>query len=147
MCLTILRNSPSYSTEPTKAKIAKRDLFVVKLVTLVTNSKFASQYQDFIYEKGYIYKNDNFPATTFKRELEGEGLHSYTVSRVNQKVAERKIKDSLGYQFIECMIPKGTPYYIGVQGDIISESLQIIGKLTIDRLRSMKKTYYSKSFM
>lgn len=147
MCLNISVVAHGHSNGSTKAKIAKRDLFVVKVVTLVTNSKFASQYRDFIYEKGYIYKNDNFPTETSKRELEGEGLHSYTVSRINLKVAKRKLKDSFGYQFIECMIPKGTPYYIGVLDDIISESLQVIGKLTIDRLTSMKKTYYSKSFM
>lgn len=105
-------------TSPQRALITKEDITVYKLVDRLRGGKYGAEYQNFTYENGYHYTNDNFPLRTRKTNLLGEGMHSY-----------KNRPGGSWMTVIKCYIPKGTPYYEGARGDIISRELVVVGQV------------------
>lgn len=98
--------------------------------------KWKSMHFTYEYEKGYHYSNDNFP-TGCKRLIYGEGLHSFSLQALNDKVVHRmgKLTD-----LVECVIPKGAMYFINTSsGCLASSDLVIVGSITQSRREKLLK--------
>lgn len=125
-----------------KATIAEEDIPVFKKVDKKKQRNiFQSYVMGYEYEIGYHYTNDNFPLTTKKRKLEGEGMHSY---------AMRKLHEFSSYfpshvTLIEAYIPKGTPYYrSGLE--LISRELVITGRISQKRIEKVSREFRNSIF-
>lgn len=131
MCLTInkifktKKQAKEYSSKPL---IAKKDIIVYK----VLRKNNTSRYKRFKFKKGYQYTNDKFGFSYYdyykyydsykpiiklwKLSIE-EGLHScIDKNSTNQ----HNHGDS---KIIKMIIPKGSEYFLGKRGDIVSNKL------------------------
>lgn len=124
MCLTTKQKRPL---------IARKDIKVYKLVVKDSlNQKYTSLYQLFPYELNQVYEeseneeNDEINSLLVYNKF-GEGwFHSYREYAIAfcDKISLYSIfKNSL--TILSCIIPKGTPYYIGVCDDICSKKIII----------------------
>ena len=100
-----------------KPLIAKKDIKVYKYLDF-EDDVYISLFMGFKYEKGYHY-SANISRNIFKRRhlnvwtIEcNRGLHAYT-NKMNKAYFEEIIM----------YIPKGSEYYLGTNGDIVSNNL------------------------
>lgn len=108
---------------------AKKDIECFKIV--YTRGKyFKSYWQEFIYEKGFHYYNEDFKEEVekvFNRNqdsLHGQGFHSFTMSntRINTPLLSTVTR-------IKCIIPKGAYYLHNPSShEYISSDLIIVEK-------------------
>lgn len=116
-------------------RIAEEDIKVFKVV----NKKDTSQYYDFLYKFGQLYKSDiNIDWEGLNNTVISinKGIHSYDL---NVKIeyfgyAIRAIKSKSGneilnmhenyiYKLVNCTIPKGSIYYLNDEGEYVSNQL------------------------
>lgn len=100
-------------------RIALKDIKVQKLFIRV-NSRFISPYQEFEYKKGVTYKSKfkfEFDSVLYNIHI-NEGLHSYT----------KKIKITINNDLYvkECIIPKGSIYFVNKDNEVVSNKLKLI---------------------
>lgn len=86
-----------------------------------------------IYPFGRIYPVDDFK----NPERIDVGIHSYYL-RDYAEITARKFYDSSGTRVHKAIIPKGSEYYIGKRGEIVSNNL-IIFEMDIDYMRYCEK--------
>ena len=134
-------------------KVAKNDLHVIKIMSPSDKpGKYSSYFENFTYEDGKAYKAIDFPTG---HEWDGynndyvcifTGFHSYSVnckfirkttpedivcvySPENYKKLEYyELNDAV---FVDCVIPKGTRYYVNSEGEYVSKEIKVIGKKEI----------------
>lgn len=135
-----------FATTRNKVRIAKKDIFVYKLVLQDINGEFISPYQCAVYRIGQIEEVPNFSAGSYS--LEGnfkqkpfvtkvpkgtesihEGLHAYTsVSKARLRSMEGILK---GKFILKCIIPKGTRYIQSPKDkEIVALRLKPIGLIS-----------------
>lgn len=129
MCLCI-KGSYNSKCDPNKfKKIAKKDIVCYKVCKLIFKNKksiYQSICQQFNYELGYHYYQ------TDKKFRYGYGygggyiavfvgLHSYTQLNKAKSNSLKKI-----HKIIECVIPKDSEYFVGVDNDYVSDNLIFI---------------------
>jgi len=125
MCLTPKPNS--------KIEIAKEDIPVFKVLRK-SGKDFVGPYQSTVYVAGQLYTQSKFSASinstiTFDFEPQipldkvqiFEGIHAF-VSYFDAVEATRYTGQPL---IVNALVPKGTPYILGVKGDIVSLALKI----------------------
>lgn len=122
MCLTVKEGFKTRKeAREYKPLIAKEDIKVYKVVNLENKSPYFS----FYYEKGYHY------ASNFSKNIVNysrwhikinKGLHSFIKYK---KAKERKnnFLSSDDFKIIIMYIPKGSEYYLGTGGDVVSNNL------------------------
>lgn len=120
MCLTIRGFKTRRKASEFKPLIAKEDIRVYK--NLTQNNK--SPYYDFKYEKGYHYsvtkltKNCVFSYIMCSWRINIEkGLHTY--KQLNTAINNRDKEEKTVIMYI----PKNSVYYLGANGDIVSNNL------------------------
>ncbi len=136
MCLTLKRNYTTYrgaKRASERPKIAKKDIVVYKIlknrrVGLSGRPAWATVYQNFKFSKGYhyyqeVYKSEGEFGISFKQDSLGvrvridEGLHAWTTKSTASRNCFGDVK------IFEMIIPKGSKYYLGRNGDIVSNNL------------------------
>jgi len=135
------------------AKIAKGDITVYKKLKRVPEAnksfgppfkrrEFISVHFAFKYELGYHYINDNFPLENAPYSMTDQGMHSFDLNKIKHYKNRSSIFNR-GYsiRLIECTIPKGTPYYRGTGGDIISRELILERVITKSRFLELCKLH------
>lgn len=104
--VTYLRKNPT---------IARRDITVYK--RLYSTGK--APYRDFYYKKGFHYYQEGEPFSFIRNGSfvkVREGLHAF--------VSEKRASESwVGVKTVKMIIPKGSKYYRGDNGDIVSDNL------------------------
>ncbi len=142
MCLHIStekkKNQSSFSEKSPKPLIAKKDIRVYKIFNSVNydaNGKIneaISVYQDFKYKKGKKYiLNGKAILRPSRRQSSwnnlweiNRGFHAYRTSIW----AKNKLKGSWMYdnssKIIQFYIPKGSSYYYGTDGEIVSNQIE-----------------------
>lgn len=136
-------------TNNCNALIAKEDIHCYKIVKLNDEYGFRSMYRNFKYEIGVEYENSDSLALSFNTINKTfeiyNGFHSYsyesTTCEVNRRhygYNEWKIRninkellDWIG-EFnaiqVECIIPKGSKYFLNERGEYVSDKIKIIGR-------------------
>ena len=116
MCLYIDKTKHRRGIIKTYCKIAKEDICVYKLLRYVP---FRGYYTPFRYKPVIFNENmctlkaDKFKGTTTLNEIT-HGVHAYLYC-----------PNSDFYQDFNAIIPKGTKYYLGKNGDIVAEQMLI----------------------
>lgn len=105
-------------------KIAKKDLYTVKYL----ESDLKSPFEKFQYELNKLYSiKTGFGWGVFDTQIHN-GFHSinglYTL---------------IFYKIVVCKIPKGSKYYLGTNGDVVSDSIVIVEVINIPDI------YYSEN--
>ena len=122
-------------------KIAEEDLVCYKVVYRRDDNSWWSLYQDFVYENGKTYTEDCYSLESLDKFncLEEGVFHSYC-----SLATAAKASFSSGHKtsIIECIIPKGTPYWESDRGcEYASTSIKIVGKYVGDLLLLSAVTY------
>lgn len=97
--------------KPIPHKIAEEDLTCYKVVWYVDKRHYVSEYQYHHHHVGETYTADKFPLDYLDQsaKLNGGVFHSYAKKNISLYI------DKCGYggakRVIECIIPKGTPYW------------------------------------
>lgn len=112
-------------TNQSKPYIAKTDMVVYKVVTKNPNGRYISPYEKYPYELNKVYEEEddtieNHTCTIDKGWF--HGFHSYIAALLVQP----HIKDAT---IVVGIIPKGTPYYLGMYSDICSKKIKLIKEL------------------
>lgn len=130
MCLYKLKS------QPTKHRVANRDLVVYKVVYLNTLLNiYRSPYRGCTYNLDSTYRAKmDLPEY---HELENKwiiekGLHAFlTIPGAEKKiVAITKIRGEYTYipaqlYILKCIVPKGTKYHLGYNSEIVCEQLKV----------------------
>lgn len=124
MCLVSKQKQPC---------IAEKDIEIYKIVIKSCNRYF-SFFEGFSYELNKEYEENGDPNQRYfnydmKRSVLDQGwFHSY----VDCTIAIQDIVTFLSYRpnlsLLHGIIPKGTPYYIGLRGDVCSKKIKLIGE-------------------
>ena len=117
MCLTATHK---------KAKIAKEDIHCYK-VFVVRNTHLISPYQKY---RWYINKLITIPKFGIINYSNGtkdvhEGLHAYTKTGLYLNIILFANSNAKVYN---CIIPKGSKYYLGENEDIVSNQMIVTGR-------------------
>ncbi len=122
MCLTI--NNYFHSLKEAnefkkKFKISTKDKVVYKLLEIYQN-KLYSPYQSHLYKYGELKtrKRFTFEYNCYRLQINA-GLHAY------QNMKKAKNYRSGNTIILKCIIPAGTPYFLGSKNDIVSLALQM----------------------
>lgn len=105
---------------------AKKDFYTLKVAEFVTLKSCLSYYQCITQEYKVVYKVD-MRLDQLPNRLIHEGLHSiYDVYKLNKdySIGAHPFTDSQG--IILCRIKKGANYYLGDNGDIVSNQLELL---------------------
>ena len=94
-----------------KPLIAKKDIPVWKYVIPIAPAKYNSFFWNFTYERGYEYSIINKKPFGIIGWVIDRGFHSYNH------------RNNINYHWIRFYIPKGSLYYIGQYGDIVSNRI------------------------
>lgn len=120
MCLTIFFTDSYRKARIRERKIADKDIIVWKNLRKAGNGIFKSPHQEFIYERGFLYFQTGIQFSYFdcgyKMEVQ-RGLHSWKTRK------EAQIQKNWPCITFEMVIPKGSIYYEGYLGDIVSNQL------------------------
>lgn len=127
MCLTV----------KSKLKTAKKDIYVAKLFNKSVyfsgvnkgKVKYITPYRHTIYQIGEHKTAKNMST---KKDIGGwvnVGLHSFIQPPTQSYFSDYDVKYST---IMICKIPKGAHYYTGLNGDIVSNQLIIIGEPTVN---------------
>lgn len=109
-------------------KIAKEDIECrKKLYANNSEKKWYSPVMDEPYELGSNKEciktaKFSFFATFFKKRIE-KGIHSYQLQDYDSNFHYHEHFTNFGYKYYTAIIPKGTRYFIGYNGDLVSEKL------------------------
>lgn len=123
-------------------RIATKNIKVQKLFIHIKD-KFISPYMEFEYERGVVYKSKlRFNYTPYGLYID-KGLHSYTnetkitvVNHVDSCYCSLSLND-MNYSLFafdknndvcirECIIPKGSIYFMNKEGEIVSNKLKLL---------------------
>ncbi len=131
MCLKIdkqflsKKEALEYFNEPL---IAKKEFEVYKILEIYEN-KYLSIHYGFEYKQGTQYSESKFIKTikpypyANKYYIEiSKGLHSYTEEKINQ-LKKTALYNYANLEIVKMWIPKGAKYFIGENGDIVSNEL------------------------
>lgn len=130
MCLT---------TKQKKPRIARKDIEIYKLVVKdsLNEQKYLSLYEKFPYELNKVYEepaneDNDKNCSWLVHNTFGEGwFHSfkdYTIALFNSDISYSRIIGN-DIIIISGIIPKGTPYYLGIYGDICSKKIKLVREL------------------
>jgi hypothetical protein len=123
MCLLIRENFQNFkAAQRYKPKVTTRARYVYKLVNL----NLRSHVYNFPYEWGRKYSIKKFgkdidgnPYSGYRLEIH-EGFHAYTTLAI----ANHKVTDAINdVRVIRCKIPAGSEYFLGSNGEIVSNCL------------------------
>lgn len=111
-------------TTQKRAKIAKEDIHCYKIM-VVKNTHIKSVYQEYRY---YINKLETISKFGVRKYNWGtieinEGLHAFLIIDKPKRLAY--LYNGVIYN---CIIPKGSKYYIGNDDDIVSNQMIITGR-------------------
>lgn len=95
---------------------AKKDIKVWKILKCY-DGIYRSPFRGFKYEPDVLYKAILKPDIEFSRAIFHAGLHSY------RTCSKATYKRGSGAVIIEMIIPKGSKYVIGTNGNIVSNRL------------------------
>lgn len=124
MCLTIDLNKVIFDEEETiKPFIATKDILVWKIIT----TRNLSLYRSFKYKPNCGYPTIKFNIRySYNNDIDYfkayEGYHAYTSRRIT-RLRYAKYRDVL-YKIVKFYIPKGAKYYLGEDGDIVSNTIK-----------------------
>lgn len=130
MCLT---------TKQKKPKIARKDIEIYKLVVRdpLNKQKYISLYEKFPYELNKVYEelaneDNDKNRSWWAYNTFGEGwFHSFTIygaALLSKASLFGKIKGN-NIIILSGIIPKGTPYYLGMYGYICSKKIKLIKEI------------------
>lgn len=105
---------------------AKKDIYTLKAAEKVTLEDCESFYQSVIQVYGELQKSILYECydDSEDKDIIENGLHSIIGDYHNTIVHKHLIRNHNGV--ILCKIPKGSTYYIGTKGDIVSDKLILI---------------------
>lgn len=124
MCLTI-----DYSKHPKRrALIAKQDIFTLKIAFLKSKNTTESYYQ------GTKQKLNELQKATMRarRGDVSAGLHSIVDEIFFDKYLPFDARGDEKRSVILCKIPKGSTYWLGRAGDIVSNQLVLIEPIVVN---------------
>jgi len=128
------------------AKIALKDIECYKIVTVSWNDDYFTPCthtkvpvkvvfgeKEFV-ANGFITRT-KLKATNNKGKTEVEGGVIHTFSKLNE--AKKQIKDLImfdgkGHRLFECIIPRGTRYFVGEYSDYASKRIRFIEEIKLD---------------
>jgi hypothetical protein len=118
--------------------IAREDIICAKLLLVDKSNDLFSPFMEFKFTPNLVYNNDSKedikPVVEDYYEVGSGFFHAYLLKEAADETAEkiiRKYKVSLilkGFKAVtvrKAIIPAGTPYYIGQDGDICAKSIKI----------------------
>lgn len=113
-------------TNQKRAKIAKEDIICYKVI-LNKNGRLLSPYQEYRWYKNKLTSIDEFTCTTYNIwKNVYKGLHACTsIDRAKWSI---KFTWGSNIQIHESTIPKGSKYYISIDGKEIVSNQMILGK-------------------
>ena len=134
-------------------KVAQKDILVRKIMVKETNSYglYDSYFQHATYEVGETYNESNI---NNNHQIEcrwmaiARGLHSYSpkcilrqpkytsllyVESIDGKHTLEIYSMRVGIVLVDCIIPKGTVYYVNEDGEYVSESIKVIGDTDLEK--------------
>ena len=122
-----------YIKPHTRRRIAKRDIPVFKVLRRV-GINLCSPYQDVRYEQGKTkrVKLQHEPSHKYQwwraRNID-IGLHAF-VNKTNAEDLARKVQglSTAAAVLVDMIVPKGSAYYLGTNGDIVSSRLKFTGR-------------------
>jgi hypothetical protein len=123
MCLDLTKES--------KILTARRDITVVKWLVRTSGGQLKSPYKNCTWSRRELKTASRFTGDygapvheSLKRHTAiNEGLHAYNVTRGRKECKD--CPDALHY---EAVIPKGTKYIRGKDGEVVSLALRLTGK-------------------
>ena len=110
-------------------KRAKKDLYTFKYL----DDNLYSPYMTFRYELNRLYKLETKTFWNVFSRIVNEGFHSVYGNY-----------PCLSHVTFLCKIPKGSKYYLGSDGDVVSDQIEIVEK--IERSQEDRKVYGIKDF-
>ena len=116
-----------------KLKTAQKDFYTLKAAEDVTETDCKSFYQEVLQEYNVLYDEES---KFDKKAKEGDtlikGFHSYfnQPSRLDMSF-DLESYNAGGRGVILCKIPKGTKYYLGTEGDIITSKILLVEPLVV----------------
>lgn len=127
MCLVSKQKQPC---------IAEKDIEIYKLVVKRPNSdQYLSLFEKFPYELNKEYEENGDPNqryfnyNTNHSEISQGWFHSYSDYTIAiQHLIMYISTPNWDVFLLPGVIPKGTPYYIGLEGDVCSKKIKLIGK-------------------
>ena len=127
MCLTLNKKFKTEKAALEASKnplIAKKDMTVYKAVRPVNENKFQAIYQTFTFEKGYHYyqTGKEFSFIVSLVTYSPDSLYNLRVYRGLHSYIRKYQAQSKGHTE-RVIIPKGAKYFIGKNGDIVSNQL------------------------
>lgn len=135
MCLYINK----YDGDMKKPFIADKDIYTLKLATNVDAISCTSYYRKCRQIYGELYKSKL--SVSIKRDLRGlnslrckvrvveRGLHSFIDNCIYEHI--NYLREEYLEGIILCKIPKGSKYYVGDKGDIVSDKLILIEPIIV----------------
>ena len=139
MCLTINKH---YHKQPFKAKIAKEDIKIYKVLDTKLK-KLKSPYKNFKWKLNEVFTSDLiFDEFYYSYEI-NEGLHSFSKINKNTKDYFYLLKwDSC--KLFEGYIPKGSNYFIGKNNEIVSDQLILTKECENKEFKTLFEKYKNK---
>lgn len=125
-----------------ECKIAENDLYTIKLLDHYKNDHYSSPYRDSPYKLGKL-KSAGIISKKHKIDVSLErGLHSFY--RYDTDWFPYGLSSNA--RLIICKIPKGSSYYLGSRGDILSDKLIPLEIGVIPKYFEDKDTVFKKAF-
>ena len=134
MCLRFYTRTTDYNPA---IKTAKKDMTVYKIVELRPDNTYRSQYILYKYSLGVHYNAgvdwpDGCVYTGLSNPDDGEytqyiygGYHSYDNLTYTKIRLEESWDDNIQTYIVQCRIPKGAKYIVGMNHDIVSSEIII----------------------
>lgn len=121
MCLTIVNRKGEYYNKKPRPFVAKKPIKVYKVL-----DGMYSPYRRFRWQRGYNYYEDQplIVGVDYRLFIIGKGLHAYQ----SRDDAHGSFAYSSTSRIVEMIIPKGAKYFLGDNGDIVSDKLNFPAK-------------------
>lgn len=133
--------------------VALEDIPVFKVMILLGNSRLISKYYSFEYRIGETYSMNNDEIILHRLKygyIIEEGFHSYSsdskievhpdmmeiLNARDMCVDRMSIYSECTYVKVECIIPKGSEYYVNKDGEYVSNNIKIIDYNVLERCKN-----------
>lgn len=135
MCLTIKTNETIEEAIQKYKRIATKNIIVYKIFhkkewnnQYGKGCSYISPYRNYSYRLGYHYYQTGKKFTYTMWCISSilnifEGLHAYRGINYIRTYYKAALIHKNKYAIIKCIIPKGSEYYVGNAGDIVSDNL------------------------
>ena len=127
MCLTVDKRFHG-KTRPFYPLWAEHDMYVYKILKKYRSggeTRYSTPYQHMVVKSGYEYYASDFGIDTWSSNGQvSHGLHSWT----KRQLAARDCSYRDGENVFVAIIPQGSRYFVGTEGDVVSEKLIMLNK-------------------